>query len=161
MGEPVTKLTPDEGERVREQISPGDPHQFAFTAVSPNRSWAEDEAEFVVHRPTRREMAHITSYRASGLTSGGLYARDLVNEYDGRYIEIEAWLAVMLDEAPSCWWTKGLDDKPAKKEDRGVTFDAVYNEDLDVLWEKVAPYLESFGITLLTPAQKSSTAPAQ
>jgi hypothetical protein len=159
MGEPVAKLEPkpdlpdrEELEASRRQISPGNPHKYSFILSSPARTW-EGDAEFMVHRPTRAEMSMVSAHRAAGMTSGGLYARDLMDMYDGRYIEIEAWLSTMLDEAPDCWWTRDLEGKPLDKKDRGITFDRVYNEDLDAVWKKVVPYLESFGIKLYIPAE--------
>jgi hypothetical protein len=148
----VAKLTPDQIEIVRDQISPGDPHQFTFSLASPALppTW-EGQQEFKVHRPKRSESAVLAAYRASRLGAAGMMARDVIANTDGRYIEIEAWLSVMLDEAPDCWWVLEDGKRVAPALGGGVTFDNVYNEDLDGVWEHIGPYLRSFKLEMAIP----------
>lgn len=146
---------------VQAQVSPGNPHRHEFTCESPptSKAWGSP-GRFVVHRPSRTRTGAIHVYRTAGFNAAGYndrVAAVMLNDVDGRYIEIESWLTYMLDEAPACWWAVGLDGKPLTGDQKAVHFDKVYNEDLDAVWKHVAPYLRSFGIHLPIPDAPTTT----
>lgn len=128
-------------EQVAQQVSPGNPHKHSFEVSSPAGTW-DGPGRFVVHRPTRREQGLINATIAAKMTAGGTFGADMLNDMDGRIRVTEAYLSVMLDDAPDCWWEKLTNHQNGQR--RPVSFGAVYDEDLVAVWKPVVAYLRTF-----------------
>jgi hypothetical protein len=144
-------------EYTQQQSSPGNPHEHTFTLASTAQppTWP-GSPQFRVHRPTRAEAGTIAAYRAARLAAAGYTnaAMSMVDMIDGRYIYIEAYVAHMLEDGPPQWFEPTAPEpRPAgaKPPRRNVSFESVYQEDLDAIWIPIAAYLRSFGIRLQIP----------
>lgn len=135
----------DTGAVVR-QISPGERHEHAFSIVDGR---AVDGDEFVVQRPTRGMWREIRRRQAILMSLPGVDPF-LVSTVDGKYLDAEAHLGVLLTKAPAAWWRtpKGA-DKPA------LFIDDLFEHEIDVVWAEVQRYLKVF-----EPAAAAAAAPA-
>ena len=123
---------------VRTQVTPGEAHEHAFSFDAEGK--AVEGRDFVVRRPTRGMKREIMRRLARSLTVLGVDA-DVLNTVDGRFLEAEAYLGVMLATAPEHWHAPNGDlPEPALR----INFDALHEDELGRVWAEARRYLARF-----------------